>query len=392
MATKTRKFSLWTFADRFEGDKVVWIILLMLCLISIVCMFSSTSRLLKGDTTRLDLVREQAILVGAGLVVIIIMYNIRNIKVFRWCSMVFGFSVPFLLLLLLDLRIRIPNVIEAIYVNGAYRILQVGSLQIHVFEVVKVAMVLYLAWALDAFRKGELKGARLSPLWKKILYIYAPFLIIFVMILPGGNSSAVFIGGIMFLVILLGGGNFKDLLVLFTAGILIIGACYGIYKASDGEYMERIGTAISRVSEPDWEEMFLDSRPGTDEYQKALDKLLDNPQKPSLKWGFKLSKIDIFLDGIDPDRIPLKYVPILFRSLKIGSLMPTGNVITIDLLDRIVGNSPGYTMQYLEGNNLSNAESLALIEKWEEIFKQNKEHILKKRYYKNKYFGKKVAN
>ena len=273
MATKTRKFSLWTFADRFEGDKVVWIILLMLCLISIVCMFSSTSRLLKGDTTRLDLVREQAILVGAGLVVIIIMYNIRNINVFRWCSMVFGFSVPFLLLLLLDLRIRIPNVIEAIYVNGAYRILQVGSLQIHVFEVVKVAMVLYLAWALDAFRKGELKGARLSPLWKKILYIYAPFLIIFVMILPGGNSSAVFIGGIMFLVILLGGGNFKDLLVLFTAGILIIGACYGIYKASDGEYMERIGTAISRVSEPDWEEMFLDSRPGTDEYQKALDKL-----------------------------------------------------------------------------------------------------------------------
>lgn len=125
---------------------------------------------------------------------------------------------------------------------------------------------------------------------------------------------------------------------------------------------------------------------------KALDKLLDNPQKPSLKWGFKLSKIDIFLDGIDPDRIPLKYVPILFRSLKIGSLMPTGNVITIDLLDRIVGNSPGYTMQYLEGNNLSNAESLALIEKWEKIFKQNKEHILKKRYYKNKYFGKKVAN
>ena len=216
MATKTRKFSLWTFADRFEGDKVVWIILLMLCLISIVCMFSSTSRLLKGDTTRLDLVREQAFLVGAGLVVIIIMYNIRNIKVFRWCSMVFGFSVPFLLLLLLDLRVRIPNVIEAIYVNGAYRILQVGSIQIHVFEVVKVAMVLYLAWALDAFRKGELKGARLSPLWKKILYIYAPFLIIFVMILPGGNSSAVFIGGIMFLVILLGGGNFKDLLVLFT--------------------------------------------------------------------------------------------------------------------------------------------------------------------------------
>ena len=125
---------------------------------------------------------------------------------------------------------------------------------------------------------------------------------------------------------------------------------------------------------------------------KALDKLLDNPQKPSLKWSFKRTKLDIFLDGVDPVRFPLKYVPILFRSLKIGSLILTGDVITIDLLDRIVGNNPGYTMQYLEGNNFSNAERLALIEKWEEIFKQNKEHILKKRYYKNKYFGKKVAN
>ena len=72
--------------------------------------------------------------------------------------------------------------------------------------------------------------------------------------------------------------------------------------------------------------------------------------------------------------------------------MLTGDVITIDLLDRIVGNNPGYTLQYLERNSFSNAERLALIEKWEEFFKQNKEHILKKRYYKNKYFGKKVAN
>ena len=43
--------------------------------------------------------------------------------------------------------------------------------------------------------------------------------------------------------------------------------------------------------------------------------------------------------------------------------MLTGDVITIDLLDRIVGNNPDYTMQYLEGNNFSNAERLALIEK-----------------------------
>ena len=167
MAGKTRKFSLWTFADRFEGDKVVWIILLMLCMISIVCMFSSTSRILDGDATRLDLVKEQALYVAIGLAVIIGLYNIRDIKWFRRASML-CFPASFLLLLMLDLHIDTP-VVRALYINGAYRILSVGGIQVHVFEVVKVAMVLYLAWALDAFKNGTLKGAGLKPIWKKII-------------------------------------------------------------------------------------------------------------------------------------------------------------------------------------------------------------------------------
>ena len=123
----------------------------------------------------------------------------------------------------------------------------------------------------------------------------------------------------------------------------------------------------------------------------SLDRLLDNPKKFSLDYQFKMSKIH-FLDSVDPDRIPLKFVPTLFKALKIGSAMLTGDVIIIDLIDRIVGNNPGYTMQYLEENNFNSAERLALIKKWEEAFEDNKEHILKKRYYKSKYYGKKVAN
>lgn len=41
--------------------------------------------------------------------------------------------------------------------------------------------------------------------------------------------------------------------------------------------------------------------------------------------------------------------------------MLTGDVIIIDLLDRIVGNNPGYTMQYLAENNFNDTERLALI-------------------------------
>ena len=52
-----------------------------------------------------------------------------------------------------------------------------------------------------------------------------------------------------------------------------------------------------------------------------------------------MTQIHVFLDSVDSDKIPLKYVPTLFRALKIGSVMLTGDVVIIDLLDRIVGNN-----------------------------------------------------
>lgn len=265
-----KKSSFWNFADRFEGDKVVWIIVLLLFLFSIVCMFSSTSRLLDEGATRVDLVKEQFVVVLFGLAIIIGLYNIRNIKFFRFFS-AFGFATSFILLLLLDTRVQLPFM-RAIEINGAYRILKIGSLQVHVFEVVKVAMVMYLAFAIDALKRDALPLKKLSEEWRKIIFIYAPFIITFVMIIPGSNSSALVIGTIMLIVILLGGGSARDMTLLILAGAAAVGICVGIYKLSDSKYMERIGTGISRIVEKDdWEKQFLASRKGSIEYQEALD-------------------------------------------------------------------------------------------------------------------------
>ncbi len=253
---------------------MVWIIVLMLFLCSIVCMFSSTSRLLKDDMSRVDLLSEQLITVLLGLALVVIIYNIRNIKAFRIASSL-GLLVSFVFLFLLDIRINTPF-IRAIETNNAYRILSVNGFQIHVFEIVKVAMVMYLAWAVDAIRNvcRLMPGNNLSQNWKKIIYLYVPFIVILVMIIPGSNSSALFIGGIMYIVILLGGGNVKDLLLLALCGIATIGICLGIYHISDGKVLGRIGTGISRVFEStDWEKQFDESKKGSLAYVEALDKL-----------------------------------------------------------------------------------------------------------------------
>ncbi len=272
MAAKEKKRTFWNFADSFEGDKVVWIIVLLLVLISIVCMFSSSSRLLRDGMTRLDLVKSQLLVVLAGLGVIIVLYNIKNIGFFRWFSK-WGFLLSFVLLGLLDAHVSLPF-IKAVNINNAWRILTIGGFQVHVFEVVKIAMVLYLAWAMDALKQGKIKWPE-KVFWKKACYLYIPFLLIFVMIIPGSNSSALIIGLLMYVMILLGGGNFKDMAILGAAGIAAIAIIFGLYSATKSKehpWFERIGTGISRVFEDkDWEQQAVDAPRGTIAWQEAID-------------------------------------------------------------------------------------------------------------------------
>ena len=123
----------------------------------------------------------------------------------------------------------------------------------------------------------------------------------------------------------------------------------------------------------------------------ALNQLLDDPQWADLTYGWKVSRLEGVIANLDSDRIPLEYVPVLFKALRSRTFMFAGDIIFIDALERVIGNNPGYTIQYAENENLDKEERLSLIAKWENLFKQNKEYIVKKRQYKNVYYGKRVA-
>jgi cell division protein FtsW len=221
----------WNFIDNIEGDKVVWVIVFMLIIFSILAIFSSTSLLQEGSKDRMDFIKDHILIVGFGLGIISVLYNIKRIGVFRVLSQL-GFALSFLFLLILDLHVKIPGVVEAEYINGAWRTLRVAGFQVHVFEVVKVAMVLYLAWALHAFKEDQeaLKkrhkskymklcnsctGGKLDflsrPFGKRAIYMYIPILTVCVLTLMGSGSSAVFIGVILIATLLIGGMPFKEI-------------------------------------------------------------------------------------------------------------------------------------------------------------------------------------
>ena len=284
MSGKGKK--VWNFIENFAGDKVVLIIVLMLILFSIVCIFSSSSRLVTPTTDRIDIVKDHLMIVGIGLLMIIICYQIRSIEFFRKVSGL-GFFVAFAFLFLLVIG-GIGNFITAPEINGAVRFLKVKGIQIHVFEIAKVAMVMYIAWAVDAIKRDNFKFLnKLSELdhwhwvknkWtKKILFLYIPAAIVVLMVMKGSNTAALMIGLVMVLTIAIGTGDVKEIFIAGAAGVMLFVACFALYsvtKHSDHVLFQRIGLVSSRLfhtTGADVKEYHI-ARNGT-ERQAKLDKL-----------------------------------------------------------------------------------------------------------------------
>ena len=287
----------WNFIDNIQGDKVVWVIVFMLIIVSVLAIFSSTSLLKEGTKDRIDFIRDHIIVVGIGLGLITGLYNIKRIGVFRFFAKL-GFLVSLVFLAMLDSHLKIPGVIEAEYINGAWRTLRVAGLQIHVFEVVKVAMVMYLAWALhgyhedkEALSKGEesryfkfcnkfsdsVNFRFLStPFAKRMIYMYLPIMITCVMVLMGSGSSAIFIGGILVAVLVIGGAPFKEIGIAAAGGLAILLLIVGVYNATEGKVFssfERIATMNTRIGADYDVERLKNTRRGSVEFFQELDKI-----------------------------------------------------------------------------------------------------------------------
>ena len=284
-----KKSRIWNFFDGLKGDKVVWMIVLMLIMWSVVCIFSSTSttkEVLNGTSTRLDVVLDLMKVIVLGMVLMLICYNFIGVKGYRRLAK-YGFAVSAVLLLVVVTHFDKIPFFKASSINGAWRVIKIGGLQLHIYEVIKVAMVMYLAWAVDAFEKKEFKLVKwLSGKehfhwlrkqgWQKVVYIYFPMFFVIGMIAAGSGSSCVFIGLVMFITILVGGLSVKELIKPLLILVALAGGMLLLHKATDGRLLanSRLATWESRLKgSGDALEDFHNAKYKSVEYFDALDKI-----------------------------------------------------------------------------------------------------------------------
>lgn len=246
--------------NRLHGDKVIWIIIFILSLISIALIYSASSSLaFKQGVTNFSFLMEQCKFVLLGLVTVYICYRIP-LGIYRFATFfIFGISV---LLLALTL---VPGIGKEI--NGAKRWIEIGPIQFQPAELVKITLILYLARALEMW---ELKNFK--DFFIKIL---VPIGIVCVLILIGSVSTALIVGMLSFIILWIAGVKVSYLaksvgmaaccfvfLILLNSGVKLIDKEIDLFP--------RFSTAVSRL-EKFFVKEEIDENLSAEEIQKKKD-------------------------------------------------------------------------------------------------------------------------
>jgi cell division protein FtsW len=190
--------------DIFKGDKVIWIIFLFLCLISIVEVFSAASTLTYKSGDHWGPITHHSVFLMVGAFIVVLVHNIPC-KYFRVLPF---FMLPVSCLLLLAVMIM------GNYVNGAARWMTFFGIQFQPSELAKMAVIIVTAFILSRFQEEE------SAHPKAFKYIMWVIGIVFILIAPENGSTAVLLFGVVFLMMVIGRIPWKQLGIL-TAGVTL---------------------------------------------------------------------------------------------------------------------------------------------------------------------------
>ncbi len=216
---------------QIKGDKVIWIVYLILSVLSLIFVFSSIGKSVyrtNGDIVTMFL--KQTFIICLGIAVVYLVHKIRYVNYARGLSLIYWFSAALLFFTL---------VIGGIWGKDANRWLVIPGLgQFQPSEIVKYVLIVYVASELESLRD---KIKQKDEFWKLMFKIF----LICGLIFPENFSTAAIVFLACFTLIFIAGAKLKQILMIIVFGIVLLIGVFGLHYA--GVEIGRNATWVSRI-------------------------------------------------------------------------------------------------------------------------------------------------
>lgn len=185
----------------FKGDRVIWVIFMFLCLISVVEVFSATSTIAYKNANYWAPIVRHATFLLVGFVCVLILHNIP-------CR----FFPAMIVLLPISVLMLIATPFIGVSANDAHRWLEVFGIQFQPSEFAKLAAIVFVAFLLS--KRGKFTEGQIFK------YILIGVGLTCILILPENFSTAFMLFGVCFLMMFIGQLPLSKLAKL--AGVLLL--------------------------------------------------------------------------------------------------------------------------------------------------------------------------
>lgn len=195
--------------DLFRGDKVIWMIVVFLTLISMLVVYTSSDSLAYRSyhDNNTKVLMQHLLMLGFGLFALLVAANIRYRRYAKIMSMLFWISIPLLLYTLLFGKT----------LNNASRVINLGFVTFQTSDLAKVALIGMLARILTVYRD------RLDNLKDLFLLVMVPILAVVGLIFRENFSTAAMIFTTCIVMMFLGKIKMKYIFG-FIGTIAVVGA------------------------------------------------------------------------------------------------------------------------------------------------------------------------
>lgn len=190
----------------FKGDRVIWIIFILLCLISVTEVFSATSSLAYNSGNHWGPITRHCFFLILGTIIVVFIHYIP----YKWFQI-------FPVLLLPSSFVMLVMVMFMGRINGAARWLNIAGIQFQPSEFAKMAVVIAVAYILS---RGQSEEGAHPKAFKYILIITGIFC---GLIFPENYSTAMLLFATIYMMMFVGRIATKKLITLASTLIVMLG-------------------------------------------------------------------------------------------------------------------------------------------------------------------------